>query len=109
MAMIHAIIKHSSALVYDPKGELFEQTGSYTRKVFRLDLNNPEKSDRWNFVPVCRENPAFACHIAGMMIGVENRQKTSQDPFWGNAEQLALTAILLHFSQTKFLCFFSRV
>ena len=96
MAMIRAILKLSSVLVYDPKGELCEQTGDFAKRVFRLDLNNPEKSDRWNFVPVCRENPAFACQIAGMMIGAENRHKTSQDPFWGDAEQLALTAILLH-------------
>ncbi len=96
MAMIRAILKHSSALVYDPKGELIEQTGNFAREVYRLDLNNPEKSDRWNFLPQCKENPSFACQVAGMMLGAEARQKTSQDPFWGEAEQLALTAILLH-------------
>jgi len=96
MAMIRAVLKNSSVLVYDPKGELIEQTGNFARNVYRLDLNNPEKSDRWNFLPQCRENPSFACQIAGMMLGAENRQKTSQDPFWGEAEQLALTAILLH-------------
>lgn len=96
MAMIRACLKGASCLVYDPKGELCEQTGNFARRIFRLDLNNPERSDRWNFVPQCRDNPAFACQIAGMMIGAESRQKTSQDPFWGDAEQLALTAILLH-------------
>ena len=98
MAMIRAILKKSSVLVYDPKGELIEQTGNFARNIYRLDLNNPEKSDRWNFLPQARENPSFACQIAGMMLGAENRQKTSQDPFWGEAEQLALTAILLHLS-----------
>lgn len=96
MRMIRQILKNSSVLVYDPKGELFEQTAAGARRIFRLDLNNPERSDRWNFIPQCRENPAFACQIAGMMLGAENRHKTSQDPFWGEAEQLALTAILLH-------------
>lgn len=96
MAMIRAILKNSSVLVYDPKGELIEQTGNFARNVYRLDLNNPEKSDRWNFLPLARENPSFACQLAGMMLGAESRQKTSQDPFWGEAEQLALTAILLH-------------
>jgi type IV secretion system protein VirD4 len=96
MPMIRSILKHSSCLVYDPKGELIEQTGNYARKIYRLDLNNPEKSDRWNFIPACLENPSFACQLAGMMLGAENRHKTSQDPFWGEAEQLALTAILLH-------------
>lgn len=96
MAMIREALKNSSVLVYDPKGELIEQTGNFARNIYRLDLNNPEKSDRWNFLPACRENPSFACQIAGMMLGAESRQKTSQDPFWGEAEQLALTAILLH-------------
>ena len=96
MRMIRGVLKNSSVLVYDPKGELFEQTAASARRVFRLDLNNPERSDRWNFIPQCRENPAFTCQLAGMMLGAENRHKTSQDPFWGEAEQLALTAILLH-------------
>jgi type IV secretion system protein VirD4 len=96
MRMIRAILKLSSCLVYDPKGELCEQTAGSARRIFRLDLNNPEKSDRWNFVPLCRENPALACQIAGMMIGAEALAKTTQDPFWGEAEQIALTAILLH-------------
>ena len=85
MRMIRAILKNSSVLVYDPKGELFEQTAGFAREIYRLDLNNPEKSDRWNFIPQCRENPAFACQLAGMMIGAENRQKTHRDPFWGDA------------------------
>lgn len=96
MRMIRAILKLSSCLVYDPKGELCEQTAGFARQIFRLDLNNPEKSDRWNFVPLCRENPALACQLAGMMIGAEALAKTNQDPFWGEAEQIALTAILLH-------------
>lgn len=99
MRMIRAILKRSACLVYDPKGELFEQTGNSARRVFRLDLNNPEKSDRWNFLPAARENPAFACQLAGMMIGAEARQKSNQDPFWGDAEQIALTAILLHLAE----------
>ncbi len=99
MRMIRHVLCRAATLVYDPKGELCEQTGNFARLVFRLDLNNPEKSDRWNFVPACRQNPAFACQLAGMMIGAENRQKTNQDPFWGDAEQLALTAILLHLAE----------
>lgn len=99
MAMIRAILRRSSCLVYDPKGELCEQTANKARRVFRLDLNEPARSDRWNFVPYCRDDPAFACQIAGMMIGVENRRKTNADPFWGDAEQIALTAILLHIAE----------
>ncbi len=99
ITMIRAVLRRSSCLVYDPKGELCEQTGFSARRVFRLDLNNPSKSDRWNFVPKCRNDPAFACQVAGMMLGVENRRKTNADPFWGDAEQIALTAILLHIAE----------
>ena len=99
ISMIRAILAKSSCLVYDPKGELFAQTAGAAKRLIRLDLNDPGRSDRWNFIPKCRNDPAFACQVAGMMIGVENRRRTNADPFWGDAEQIALTAILLHISE----------
>ena len=99
ISMLRAILKGSSCLVYDPKGELCEQTALSARRIFRLDLNDPAKSDRWNFIPKCRNDPAFACQIAGMMIGVESRRRTYADRFWGDAELIALTAILLHIAE----------
>lgn len=99
ISMIRAILGRSSCLVYDPKGELFAQTAGSAKRVFRLDLNDPSRSDRWNFIPKCRNDPAFACQVAGMMIGIENRRTTNADPFWGDAEQIALTAILLHIAE----------
>lgn len=99
ISMIRAILGKSSCLVYDPKGELFAQTAGSAKRLFRLDLNDPTKSDRWNFIPKCRNDPAFACQVAGMMIGIESRRKTNADPFWGDAEQIALTAILLHIAE----------
>lgn len=99
IAMIRAILDKSSCLVYDPKGEMFAQTAGSAQRLYRLDLNDPSKSDRWNFVPKCRKDPAFACQIAGMMLGIESRRKTNADPFWGDAEQIALTAILLHIAE----------
>lgn len=99
VSMIRAVLGKSSCLVYDPKGELFSQTAASAKRVLRLDLNDPTKSDRWNFIPKCRNDPAFACQVAGMMIGIESRRRTNADPFWGDAEQIALTAILLHISE----------
>ncbi|HMQ05162.1 MAG TPA: type IV secretory system conjugative DNA transfer family protein [Pyrinomonadaceae bacterium] len=99
ISMIRAILGRSSCLVYDPKGELFAQTAGSAKRVFRLDLSDPTKSDRWNFIPKCRNDPAFACQVAGMMIGIESRRRTNADPFWGDAEQIALTAILLHIAE----------
>ena len=99
ISMIRAVLGRSSCLVYDPKGELFTQTAGSAKRVFRLDLNDPGRSDRWNFIPKCRNDPAFACQVAGMMIGIESRRRTNADPFWGDAEQIALTAILLHIAE----------
>jgi len=99
VSMIRAILNKSSCLVYDPKGELFAQTAGSAKTIYRLDLNDPTKSDRWNFIPKCRNDPAFACQISGMMLGIESRRRTNADPFWGDAEQIALTAILLHIAE----------
>lgn len=99
ISMIRSVLGRSSCLVYDPKGELFAQTAGSAKRIFRLDLNDPTKSDRWNFIPKCRNDPAFACQMAGMMIGIESRRRTNADPFWGDAEQIALTAILLHIAE----------
>ena len=99
ISMIRAILNKSSCLVYDPKGELFAQTARSAKTIYRLDLNDPTRSDRWNFIPQCRNDPAFACQIAGMMLGIEGRRRTNADPFWGDAEQIALTAILLHIAE----------
>jgi len=99
VSMIRSILGKSSTLVYDPKGELYAQTAGSAKRILRLDLNDPTKSDRWNFVPKCRNDPAFACQVAGMMLGIENRRRTNADPFWGDAEQIALTAILLHIAE----------
>lgn len=99
VSMIRAILNKSSCLVYDPKGELFAQTAGSAKTIYRLDLNDPTRSDRWNFIPKCRNDPAFACQVAGMMLGIESRRRTNADPFWGDAEQIALTAILLHISE----------
>jgi type IV secretory pathway TraG/TraD family ATPase VirD4 len=99
MSMMRSMARHGSCLTFDPKGELFEQTAGEYRLHYRLDLLNPECSDRWNFLPLCRGNDYFANSISGMMLSLEVRAKSNQDPFWGNAEQVLLTAILLHIAE----------
>jgi type IV secretory pathway TraG/TraD family ATPase VirD4 len=96
MSMLRFLARHGSCITFDPKGELYEQTAMDYRTFYRLDLINPAQSDRWNFMPQCRGNAFFANSLAGMMLSLEARAKTNQDPFWGNAEQVLLTAVLLH-------------
>jgi type IV secretory pathway TraG/TraD family ATPase VirD4 len=99
MSMLRYLARHGSAIAFDPKGELYEQTAGDYRTFYRLDLINPAQSDRWNFLPHCLGNAFFANSLAGMMLSLEARAKTNQDPFWGNAEQVLLTAVLLHLAE----------
>lgn len=99
MSMLRYLAAHGSTIAFDPKGELYEQTAMDYRTFYRLDLINPAQSDRWNFMPLCRGNAFFANSLAGMMLSLEARAKTNQDPFWGNAEQVLLTAVLLHLAE----------
>lgn len=96
MSMLRDLSAGGSAIVLDPKGELFEQTAGSFRQVFRLDLVNPSRSDRWNFVPKCRERPEFAGQMAATMIGLEGTKHSIADPFWQESELLLLKAVLLH-------------
>ena len=99
MSMLRYLARHGSTIAFDPKGELYEQTAMDFSVFYRLDLINPAQSDRWNFMPMCRRNAFVANSLAGMMLSLEARAKTNQDPFWGNAEQVLLTAVLLHLAE----------
>lgn len=96
MNILRDISRGASAIVLDPKGELYEQTAHYFEDVYRLDLLNPECSDRWNFVPDCKGDSEFAHQMAATMIGLEGTKHSVADPFWQESELLLLTAILLH-------------
>jgi type IV secretion system protein VirD4 len=85
-----------SAVIIDPKGELFEYCARYFRRVYRLDFQNPECSDRWNFILQCKGNKEYAHMMATIMLGLEGTKYSGTDPFWSEAEVALLTAILLY-------------
>lgn len=96
MNILRDLARGASAIILDPKGELFEQTAHHFEDVYRLDLLNPECSDRWNFVPDCKDDSEFASQMAATMIGLEGTKHSVADPFWQESELLLLTALLLH-------------
>ncbi len=98
MNMLRDISRGGSAIVLDPKGELYEQTAGSFRQVYRLDLLNPSSSDRWNFVPQCKDHREFASQMAATMIGLEGTKHNFSDPFWQESSLLLLTTVLLHLS-----------
>ena len=85
-----------SAVIIDPKGELFEYCARYFNRVYRLDFQNPECSDRWNFILNCKGNKEYAHMMATIMLGLEGTKYSGTDPFWSEAEVALLTAILLY-------------
>jgi type IV secretion system protein VirD4 len=92
--------KLGSTIVLDPKGELFEQTSTRYRCVYRLDLMDTAKSDYWNFVPDCKGNAELAHQIASIIVGTQTSARSSDsDTFWRDSEIAALSAILLHLPQ----------
>lgn len=96
MNILRDVAMGGSTIVLDPKGELFEQTAGSFQQVYRLDLVNPSRSDRWNFLPKCKDRPEFAGQMAGTMIGLEGTKHNIADPFWQESELLLLKAVLLH-------------
>ena len=98
MNMLRDVARGGSAIILDPKGELYEQTAGAFRNVYRLDLVKPSRSDRWNFVPRCKDDHEFASQMAATMIGLEGTKFNYSDPFWQESSLLLLTTVLLHLS-----------
>jgi type IV secretory pathway TraG/TraD family ATPase VirD4 len=97
MGFLRDWARTGSVIVLDPKGELYEQTASAYRDVYRLDLQDPALSDRWNFLPACKDDSEFAHEVASIIIGLDQTtRKSDSDTFWQVSEIAALTAILLH-------------
>jgi type IV secretory pathway TraG/TraD family ATPase VirD4 len=99
MTWLRAWATTGSTIVLDPKGELYDQTAYCFEKVYRIDLQHPERSDRWNFLPACKHNAELAHEAAAIILHVDQHKNSSADPFWKEAETAALTAIILHLAQ----------
>jgi|GEM_PF-596249 len=98
MQMLRDVARDGSSIILDPKGELYEQTAGAFKRVYRLDLLNPSRSDRWNFVPRCKDDHEYANQMAATMIGLEGTKVNFSDPFWQESSLLLLTTVLLHLS-----------
>jgi len=99
MSMLRDWAPDGSAIILDPKGELYEYTSQYFERAYRFDLSNPQLSDRWNFVPSCKGDAEIAHEVASIIVGYDQNKDTKYDPFWPQAETLLLTCLLLHLPQ----------
>lgn len=101
MSWLRAWSQTGSAIVLDPKGELYDQTAYRFENVYRIDFQDPERTDRWNFLPACRNDAELAHEAASIILNVDSSRPTTADPFWKEAETAALTAILLYLAQAN--------
>ncbi|MFN7929202.1 MAG: hypothetical protein U0Y68_14895 [Blastocatellia bacterium] len=49
-------------------------------RVYRIDLQHPERSDRWNFLPSCKHNAELAHEAAAIILHVDQHKNSSADP-----------------------------
>ncbi|MGH9940135.1 MAG: type IV secretory system conjugative DNA transfer family protein [Blastocatellia bacterium] len=78
MTWLRAWSATGSAVVLDPKGELYDQTAYKFENVYRIDLQDTERSDRWNFLPSCRHNDEAGnifIHGLNELLGVGRGRK----------------------------------
>jgi type IV secretion system protein VirD4 len=90
-----AAARHTSLVVTDPKSELWTYTSGFHRRARRYAPSDPEASEGFNWIPLCRDaRIAELCARAVMESG--NTAKTDQ--FWIDAEAAYLAAIFAHAS-----------
>lgn len=87
-----------SYIVSDPKGNLYKKYGDYLRergyKVKKLDFTDPENSEKYNFFRYINSTQDIVS-TAHMLIYGETGGN-HQDPFWDQAAQLLLQALIAY-------------
>ena len=98
MNILRDFSQWGSALVMDVKGELYAHTARYYRRVYRIDLENPARSDLWNPLPRCLGNGELAHSIASILVGYEpeNMKVNDSTHYWISGETALLKALCLH-------------
>jgi type IV secretion system protein VirD4 len=98
MNILRDFSQFGSTLVMDVKGELYAHTARYYRHVYRIDLENPARSDLWNPLPRCLGNGELAHSIASILVGYEpeNMKVNDSTHYWISGETALLKALCLH-------------
>lgn len=85
-----------SYVISDPKGNLYQKYKGYLEEegytVLKLDFTNPKESDRYNFFRYIQSTQDIIT-TAHMLI-YEGQKGNHVDPFWDQAAQLLLQAMI---------------
>lgn len=88
-----------SYIVSDPKGNLYEKYGPYLKnqgyEVKKLDFTDPDNSAHYNFFRYIRKTQDIN-KIAHMIIYSKGQDGYKPDPFWDEASELLLQALIAY-------------
>lgn len=88
-----------SYVISDPKGNLYSKHKDYLEKegyrVIKLDFTDPMHSAHYNFFHYIRSTQDIV-KVAHMLINMHAHKARSLDPFWDEAAQLLMQAIIAY-------------
>ena len=89
---------NTSFVVLDPKGEILNDTGNFLKmkgyKVKVIDLIEMDKSHCYNPFVYIREDNDIQKIVTNLFKNTTPKGATSQDPFWDQAAQMLLLALM---------------
>lgn len=104
-ALFSIIRRGESALIADPKSEMYADTAELFRQngyeVKVLNLVDPSHGDSWNCMSDMGTNSMMAQMLTNVIIG--NTSNGKSDHFWDNGEANLLKALVLYVAMDKTL------
>ena len=92
-----------SYVVSDPKGNLYNKYKGYLESqgyvVKKLDFTDPLNSDKYNFFHYIETTQDIVSVAYMLVYGEKNLGKSSYDPFWDEASQLLLQALIAYLKE----------
>ena len=90
---------YGSYIISDPKGNLYQKYKHYLEQegyvVKKIDFTDPMNSSHYNFFRYIR-NTQDIVKIAHMMIYSKESERRHMDPFWNEADQLLIQALIAY-------------
>lgn len=99
---IRQYARFGSTLALAIKGEIYSYTANYFKKTWRIDLNNPERSDRLPLLSACRNNANLAGELCALFVSLEAPSKGGgvNDKFFTPAAVSLGKSLILHLANT---------
>ena len=95
--VLSKVVAGESLFVVDTKGEIYARIYNFVKRIGYetkiLNLIETDRSDGWDILGEVENNPEMATELAATVI--RNTGGSKSDPFWNDAEQNILKAVIL--------------